>query len=112
MIIMENINTQRIGGGTFFKLLLAGTVLTHILLVLIVMFGTLLGIFTPTEIDMPMPVWKSELFLLAYLFFGLFFMPLWAGIFWLSIYPGIWLYSKFKPMVLFYESVKNGDTNT
>jgi len=102
---MGNINTQRIAGGTFFKLLLTGSVLTHVLLVLIVMLGTLLGIFTPTQIDMPMPVWKSELFLLGYLFLGLILMPLWAGIFWLSIYPGIWLYSRFKPMVLFYEPV-------
>jgi hypothetical protein len=109
---MENINTQRIGGGTFFKLLLVGAVFSHILLVLIVMLGTLLGIFTPTEAYMPMPVWKSELFLLGYLVLSLIFMPLWAGIFWLGLYPGIWLYSKFKPMVLFYKSVKNIDTNT
>lgn len=68
---MENINTQRIGGGTFFKLLLVGAVFTHILFVLIVMFGMLLGIFTPTEADMPMPVWTSELFLLGYLVFWL-----------------------------------------
>ena len=109
---MESVNVERIGGGTLFKLLLVGATFTHIILVLAVMLGTLLGIFSPTEANIPMPVWKSELFLLGYLVFGLLFMPFWAGIFWLGLYPGIWLYSKFKSMVLYYKSLKNTDEST
>ncbi len=109
---MNEISSQRIGAGTFFKLLLVGCVFTHILLVLVVMIGIFLGLFTPTEADIPMPVWKSELFLLGYLVIGMIFVPFWVGIFWLSIYPGIWLYSKFKPMTLFYKPVNNNETNT
>ena len=109
---MNVISSQRIGAGTFFRLLLIGGVFTHILLVLVVMIGTLLGLLTPSAADIPMPIWKSELFLLGYLVVGIILVPIWAGIFWLSIYPGIWLYSKFKPMTLFYKSVKNNETNT
>ena len=109
---MNKISSQRIGAGTFYKLLLVGGIFTHILLVLVVMIGTSLGLFTPTEAEIPMPVWKSELFLLGYLVVGIIFVPFWAGIFWLGIYPGIWSYSKFKPMTLFYKSVKNNETNT
>ncbi len=108
---MNKISSQRIGAGTFFKLLLVGGFFTHILLVLVVMIGTSLGLFTPTEAEIPMPVWKSELFLLGYLVVGVIFVPFCAGILWLSIYPGIWWYSKFKPMTLFYKSVKNNESN-
>ena len=86
---MNEIHIQRIGAGTFFKMLLVGGVLTHILLVVVVMIGVFLGLFTPTEADIPMPVWKSELFLLVYLVVGIVFVPFWAGLLWLSIYPGI-----------------------
>ena len=109
---MNEIHSQRIGAGTFFKMLLVGGVFTHILLVVVVMIGVLLGLFTPTEADIPMPVWKSELFLLGYLVVGIVFVPFWAGLLWLSIYPGIWLYSKFKPMTLFYKPVSGNEMNT
>ena len=109
---MNEISSQRIGAGTFFKLLLVGGIFTHILLVVVVMIGVLLGLFTPTEADIPMPVWKSERFLLGYLVVGMIFIPFWAGMFWLSSYPGIWLYSKFKPMTLVYKPVDSNGTNT
>jgi len=109
---MQSLNIQRLSGGTFFKLLLFGSVFTHVLLVLFVMMGALFGMFSPTEGEIPMPIWKSELFLLAYLFLGILFMPIWAGIFWIGLYPGIWLYSKFKPMVLLFNPVKEIPNDT
>lgn len=109
---MNEIHSQRIGAGTFFKLLLVGGVFTHILLVVVVMIGVSLGLITPAEVDNPMSVWKSELFLLGFLVIGIVFVLFWVGILWLCIYPGVWLYSKFKPMTLFYMPVKGNCTNT
>jgi hypothetical protein len=39
---------------------------------------------------------------LAYLLVGVVFSPIWVGALWLSIWPGVWLYSFFRPMILGY----------
>lgn len=99
---MQKILSKRISGGTFFKLLLIGSVITHIVLVLVVMVGVLFGWLEPTRGDEPMSKLDSELFLAAYLIIGVVLTPIWAGIFWLGLYPGIWLYSKLKPIEIYY----------
>ena len=100
---MGKVLSKRISGGTFFKLLLIGSVVTHIVLVLTVMVGVLIGWFEPTRGDEPMSKLDAELFLAAYLIIGASLTPIWAGIFWIGLYPGIWLYSKLKPMEIYYK---------
>ena len=100
---MGKVLSKRISGGTFFKLLLIGSVVTHIVLVLTVMVGVLIGWFEPTHGDEPMSKLDAELFLAAYLIIGASLTPIWAGIFWIGLYPGIWLYSKLKPMEIYYK---------
>ena len=100
---MGKVVAKRIRGGTFFKLLLIGSVVTHILATLLVMISVALGLFEPTQAGEPIPILKSELFLLIYLVVGaIFAVPIWAGIFWLSLYPGIWVYSIFRPTEIHY----------
>jgi len=44
----------------------------------------------------------TTLFLGGYLLIGLVFSPVWVGILWLSIWPGVWLYSLFWSMEIWY----------
>jgi len=94
---------RRIKGGSFFKLLLVGSVITHILMTLLVMILVALGFFEPTQAGEPMSILRSQLFLVAFLLVGaIIAVPIWSGIFWLSLYPGIWVYSKFKLTEIHY----------
>jgi hypothetical protein len=94
---MGKILAKRIKGGTFFKLLLVGSVVTHVVMTLLVMILVASSFFEPTQAGEPMSILKSELFLVAYLVVGaIFAVPIWAGIFWLSMYPGLWIYSRFR----------------
>lgn len=106
---MESINSKRISGGTFYKLLLVGSIFTHVIVVLIVMVGALWGNFLPTEAGEPMSIMGSQLFFFVYFILGLIFMPFWAGVFWLCLFPGIWLYSKFNTMVLAYKPLASAN---
>ena len=100
---MGKVLAKRIKGGTFFKLILVGSVITHILMTLFVMALVALGFFEPAQAGEPMSVLQSELFLVAYLIVGaIFAIPIWAGIFWLGLYPGIWIFSKFRLTEIHY----------
>lgn len=100
---MGNVLAKRIKGGTFFKLLLIGSVVTHIVMTLLVMILIALGFFEPTQPGEPMSILQSELFLIAYLIVGaIFAVPIWAGMFWLGLYPGLWIYSRFRLTEIHY----------
>lgn len=100
---MGKVLSKRIRGGTYFKLILVGSVITHVLVTTLFMILVALGFFQPTQAGEPMPLLKSELFLAIYLIAGvLLVIPIWAGVLWLSSYPGIWILSKFRATEIHY----------
>ena len=106
---MQELTIQRIGGGTVYKLLLIGSIVTHVLISVIGIVGMLFGMFTAIEAGLPITSFNAELITLIYLVVGVLIMPLWAGVFWLGIYPGIWVYSKIKPMDIRYKDAQKNN---
>jgi len=96
----SKISAKRISGGTTFKILLVGFLTFHIVSTLIAIALVVIGVL-PLEATNP-ELTTPLLFLVAYLIIGVLFCPVWVGFLWLSIWPGIWLYSLFRPMDLGY----------
>lgn len=96
-------NLESTNGSLLLKQMIVGMMATHVVLVLILMillpFDLIDGIFKYS--DNPPPLYKAELSLLALLFVGaLLIMPMVAGMQWLFVYPGLWVYLKFKGLVI------------
>ncbi|MEJ2133146.1 MAG: hypothetical protein P8Y95_16320 [Gammaproteobacteria bacterium] len=100
---MTSVEAIRIGGATFYKLLLIGMVSAHVVITLSVMVLVLLGVM-PIEAEKP-PIPISLGILGAYLLVGIVAAPLWVGVFWLGIWPGLWIYSLVRPVRLRYHAL-------
>lgn len=99
----STITVQRISGGSTFKVLFIGCLTLHIVSTLIVAALVMAGIL-PIEPTYAVDTESmAPIFILgAYLLVGVVLSPVWVGVLWLSIWPGVWLYSLFRPMNLAY----------
>ena len=86
-----------------FKVLFLGFLAFHTMSTLLVAVLVIVGVL-PLETTAP-PVSETIPALYAvgaYLLVGVLFSPIWVGALWVSIWPGVWLYSLFRPMKLRY----------
>lgn len=95
---------KRISGTSIFKILFIGGLVVHVVITLFIAALVAVGLqpigestnLVPTDTMTPIA------FLGAYLVLGVVLSPAWVGALWLSIWPGVWLYSQFRPMNLGY----------
>lgn len=97
----SRILVKRISGGTTFKLIFIGFVVFHISSTLLVAVLVVLG-FLPLEATDATASVSPLVAVIAYLLVGMIFSPIWVGALWLSVWPGVWLYSLFRPVNLGY----------
>jgi len=96
---METITVKRIAATTLFKLLFIGSVINHLILCFIIFLAMIFG--TPSAGQESSFVVDFG-FLAGYLAGGIFLIPFSAVFFMLLIWPGIWLFSRFKPIKIGY----------
>lgn len=97
----SHILVKRISGGTTFKLVFIGFIVFHISSTLLVAALVLVG-FLPLEATDASASVSPLLAVIVYLLVGMIFSPIWVGALWLSVWPGVWLYSLFRPLKLGY----------
>lgn len=97
--MIEKIEIKRLATGTIFKILIFGSLFS------IVPFSMLMGVlslFGATTVSWNGQPLTGVTGLIASPFIGVFIALLFSGIFGLFISAGLWVYSRFKPMVLHY----------
>ena len=97
--MIEKIEIKRLAMGTIFKILILGSLFS------IVPFSLLMGILS--SFGASTVSWNGQPLtgitgLIASPFIGVFIALLFSGIFGLFLSAGLWVYSRFKPMVLHY----------
>jgi len=97
----SKIAVKRISGGTTFKVFFIGFLVFHIISTLFIAVLVLVGV-VPLEATNATESVTPLFAVIAYLLVGVLFSPIWVGALWLSIWPGVWLYSLFRPMDLGY----------
>jgi hypothetical protein len=99
----SKITVKRVSGGTTFKLCFVGFLAFHTVSTLLIAALVVVGILPLEATASPETELMTPLLaVIAYLFVGLVFSPIWVSALWLSIWPGIWLYSLLRPMNLGY----------
>ena len=99
----SKIAVKRISGSTMFKVLFVGFLAFHTISTLLIALFVVAGVLpleptTSTASESMTPLFA----VIAYLLVGVLLSPIWVGALWLSIWPGVWLYSLFRPMNLGY----------
>ena len=99
----SEIIVKRISGSTMFKVIFLGFLAFHTISTLLVAVLVIAGILPLETTASPVPETIPVLYAVgAYLLIGILFSPIWVGALWVSIWPGVWLYSLFRPMKLRY----------
>ena len=99
----SEIIVKRISGSTMFKVIFLGFLAFHTMSTLLGAVLVIAGVLPLETTASAAPETISVLYAVgAYLLVGLFFSPIWVGALWVSIWPGVWLYSFFRPMKLRY----------
>ena len=99
----SEIIVKRISGSTMFKVLFLGFLAFHTMSTLLVAVLVIVGVLPLETTAPPASETIPALYAVgAYLLVGVLFSPIWVGALWVSIWPGVWLYSLFRPMKLRY----------
>ena len=86
-----------------FRVLFLGFLAFHTMSTLFVAVLVIAGVLPLETTAPPVPETIPVLYAVgAYLLLGVLFSPIWVGALWVSIWPGVWLYSLFRPMKLRY----------
>ena len=97
--MIEKIEIKRLAMGTIFKVLILGSLFSLVPFSLLMGILSLFGASTVSWNGQPLTGITG---LIASPFIGAFIALLFSGIFGLFLSAGLWIYSRFKPMVLHY----------
>ena len=104
---MKNEVIERMSSATIFKLLFLGHLITYLVLVLALFLLVLVGILPMGLGSEEAPSILSLGAVGVYFGFSILFIPIAVFGAWLSTVPGLWLWSKFKPISVSYVPVSN-----
>ena len=98
---------NKFSSGTLFKLLFLGHLITYVVLMLCIMLLVIFGILptTPGSEEIPSPLTLGAIGI--YFGVGILFLPVAVLGAWISTIPGLWLWSKFKPIAISFVPVSN-----
>ena len=96
---------QKISSGTLFKLLFLGHLITYVVLMLVLMLLVVVGVLPSIQgsEEIPSPITLGAIGI--YFGVGILFLPIAVLGAWISTVPGLWLYSKFKPITVSFKPV-------
>jgi hypothetical protein len=98
---------EKVSSATIFKLLFLGQLITYLGLVLVLMLLVLVDVLPVIPGSEEVPSSLSLGAIGIYFGVGILFLPVSVVGVWLSTIPGLWLWSKFKPITVSFEPVSN-----
>ena len=94
----QTLRIQRLAFRTLFKLFCIGLLFAHVAGTLVLFVSVVADVTPAMMAGEKLAPHLGGAVVLIYLVLGLLLVPLWAAVLWCGIAPGLWVYSRIRPV--------------